>query len=194
LFGVESSERRLIEQCLAGEAEAFGDLIAPYQDRIYNTLYRMSGHREDAAELFQEAMVRVYRGLRSYQGDSAFYTWLYRIVLNVAFTDRRRKKSRPIATESISTTSSRELAQPDSPSGPGHHVEIEETRGIIEQALGQVAEPYRVVLVLKDIDGLKYEEIAEILDVPIGTVRSRLHRARSEMRDRLQPYLDRGTI
>jgi RNA polymerase sigma-70 factor (ECF subfamily) len=189
-----SDERRLIERCLAGQAEAFGDLIAPYQDRLYNTLYRMTGHREDAAELFQEAMVRVFRGLGSYQGDSAFYTWLYRIVLNVAFTDRRRKKSRPIATESITAASSRELADPVAPRSPGRQVEIEETRTIIEHALAEVAEPFRVVLVLKDIDGLKYEEIAEILDVPIGTVRSRLHRARSEMRDRLQPHLDRGTI
>jgi RNA polymerase sigma-70 factor (ECF subfamily) len=191
---LESNEQDLIEKCLAGQAEAFGSLIAPYQDRLYNTLFRMTGHREDAAELFQESMVRVYRGLRSYQGDSAFYTWLYRIVLNVAFTDRRRKKSRPIATESISSATSRELADPDSSRETGRNVERAETRGIIEEALAAIAEPYRVVLVLKDIDGLKYEEIAEILDVPIGTVRSRLHRARSEMRDRLQPHLDRGTI
>jgi RNA polymerase sigma-70 factor (ECF subfamily) len=139
-------------------------------------------------------MIRVYRGLRSYQGDSSFYTWLYRIVLNVAFTHRRKQKSRPLSVESGLEAGRLDLANLDESLRPSRSLEIEETKGIIEQALAKVPESYRAVLILKDIDGLKYEEIAEILDIPIGTVRSRLHRARSEMRDRLKPYFDSGTI
>lgn len=191
---VDDRERELIQDCLAGRVDAFGDLIAPYQDRLYNTLFRMTGHVEDASELLQEAMIRVYRGLRSYQGDSSFYTWLYRIVLNVAFTHRRKQKGRPLSVESGLEAGRLDLANLDESLRPSRNIEIEETKGIIEQALAKVPESYRAVLILKDIDGLKYEEIAEILDIPIGTVRSRLHRARSEMRDRLKPYFDSGTI
>lgn len=191
---VQATEERLIQDCLCGRVGAFADLIAPYQDRLYNTLYRMVGNTEDASELFQEAMIRVFRGLRSYQGDSSFYTWLYRIALNVAFTHRRRRKLRTVSVEVLAEGGSLDFADDDPSLRPGRTLELEETRGLIELALADVPEVYRAVLVLKDIEGLKYEEIAEILDVPIGTVRSRLHRARCEMKNRLQPYLDRGTI
>lgn len=187
-------DRQLIDECLSGRSDAFAELIEPYQDRLYNALYRLTGHGEDAAELFQESMIRVYRGLGSYQGGSAFYTWLYRIVLNVAFTHRRRTKAPMVQVDAGHPAGRFDIAEDSSASRPGRQVELDETRDIIEQALAQVAEPYRVVLVLKDIEEFKYEEIAEILDVPVGTVRSRLHRARCEMRDRLQPYLDNGTI
>ena len=154
----------------------------------------MTGHVEDASELLQEAMIRVFRGLHSYQENSSFYTWLFRIVLNVAFTHRRKVKGRPLSVESGSDSGRFDFASSDELTRPSRGIEIEETRGIIEQALAKVPETYRAVLILKDIDHLKYEEIAEILDIPIGTVRSRLHRARSEMRDRLKPYFDNGTI
>lgn len=191
---MEASDQILIRECLDGKVGAFGELIAPYQDRLYNTLLRMSGNPEDAAELFQEAMIRVFRGLRSYQGDSSLYTWLYRIVLNVAFTHRRRHRLRVVSVETVAEGGGVDIADPDESLRPGRAMENQETRTVIERALAEVAEVYRAVLVLKDIEGLKYEEIAEILDIPIGTVRSRLHRARCEMRDRLQPYLDQGTI
>jgi RNA polymerase sigma-70 factor (ECF subfamily) len=191
---VEARDKTLIQDCLDGRVNAFEELIAPYQDRLYNTLYRMLGNAEDAAELFQEAMIRVFRGLGSYQGDSSFYTWLYRIVLNVAFTHRRRHRLRVVSVESVAGGGVLDFTDQDEAIRPGRSLEDRETRDVIERALADVPEVYRAVLVLKDVEGLKYEEIAEILDVPIGTVRSRLHRARCEMRDRLQPYLDSGTI
>lgn len=191
---MEARDKSLIRDCLDGQVDAFGELIAPYQDRLYNTLFRMSGNAEDAAELFQEAMIRVFRGLRSYQGDSSFYTWLYRIALNVAFTHRRRHRLRVVSVENLVRGGAADLVDNDENLRPGRAIENAETRDVIEQALADVPEVYRAVLVLKDVEGLKYEEIAEILDIPIGTVRSRLHRARCEMRDRLQPYLDQGII
>jgi RNA polymerase sigma-70 factor (ECF subfamily) len=139
-------------------------------------------------------MIRVFRGLRSYQGDSSFYTWLYRIVLNVVFTHRRRQKARSLSVESLSEQGRSVFADEDDSVRPGRQMEIEEARGIIEHALERIPETYRAVLVLKDVEGLKYEEIAEILDIPIGTVRSRLHRARCEMKERLKPYFEGGTL
>lgn len=190
---VRSRDLSLIEECLDGRLDAFGELIEPYQDRIFNTIYRMTGSTEDAAELLQEAMIRAFRGLKSYQADSAFYTWLYRIALNVVFSNRRRRRVRMVRAEDCSLG---RLDPPDATerSRPSRNLEVAEQREIIQQALEEVPEAYRAVLVLKDIDGLKYEEIAEILDIPLGTVRSRLHRARSEMRDRLKPLMDAGAL
>jgi RNA polymerase sigma-70 factor (ECF subfamily) len=151
----------------------------------------MTGSAEDSAELLQDAMIRAYRGLHSYQGDSSFYTWLYRIAMNVVFSDRRKRRLRLVPTESLGEID--RILPPDRQS-PSRGMELDEQRTLIQQALAEVPEPYRAVLVLKDIEGLKYEEIGEILDIPVGTVRSRLHRARSDMRDRLRPLLDAGTI
>lgn len=189
-----SRDQQLVADCLSGRVDAFAELIRPYQDRVYNTLVRMTGNAEDAAELFQEAMIRVYRGLPLYHGDSSFYTWLYRIALNVAFTHRRRQRPRTVSVERSWERQGVELAAPEGHEKPGRGMELAETRSIIETALAQLAEPFRAVLVLKDIEGFRYEQIAEVLDIPVGTVRSRLHRARCEMREKLQPYLDNGTI
>lgn len=191
---ISTREQALIEKCLGGEVDAFGDLIEPYQDRLFNTLFRLVGRREDAAELLQEAMVRAFRGLKSYQGDASFYTWLYRIAINVALTNQRKQRLRMVSTEGLSDNQRFDLADTEERNQPANNLEMEERRELIQQALETVPESYRAVLVMKDIDGLKYEEIAEILDIPVGTVRSRLHRARNEMRDRLKPLWDKGLL
>lgn len=191
---VDSREQALIEECLNGQSDSFEELIRPYQDRLYNTLFRFAGSQEDAAELMQESMIRVFRGLRSYKGESSFYTWLYRISLNVAFTSRRRKRLRTQSTQMHADSAEMELPDNSQHSRPGRNLELAEQKEVIQKALEEIAEPYRAVLVLKDIDDLKYEEIAAILDIPIGTVRSRLHRARAELRDRIKPLMDKGII
>jgi RNA polymerase sigma-70 factor (ECF subfamily) len=189
---VSTHDQALIDECLAGRIDAFGELIAPYQDRLFNTLYRVLGHQEDAAEVWQETMIRAFRALGSFHGHASFYTWLYRIAMNEALTRRRRERS--IARQP--STNERMI---DSLAGgeggrPSRELERKEQRQVLEQALASLDETYRSVLVLKDIEGLKYEEIAEILAIPLGTVRSRLHRGRSELRDRLRPLLERGVI
>ncbi|QDU62032.1 ECF RNA polymerase sigma-E factor [Planctomycetes bacterium Pan216] len=189
---MKERDQTLIDECLAGRSEAFGELIQPYQDRLYNMLFRVVGREEDAAEYFQEAMVRAFRALRQYQGGSAFYTWLYRIAINVVFTDQRRR--RPRATASNTSLLSYDLPDPNESNRPSAGIEVREKRKLVQQALADIPESFRAILVLKDIEGLRYEEIAEVLDIPIGTVRSRLHRARSEMRDRLKPMLERGSL
>ena len=187
----EPRERALIDQCLAGNAEAFGELVKPYQDRLYNTLYRILGSREDAAEVLQDGLIRAFRRLGSFHRQSAFYTWLYRVTVNVALSRRRRKRRRPVTTD---IGSSGELTGHPELGDPGRNLEAQERRRMIEQALSGVPEVFRVALVLKEIDGLKYEEIAKVLRLPVGTVRSRLHRARNEMRIRLKPLIDAGVI
>ena len=187
----EARERALVDQCLAGNAEAFGELVTPYQDRLYNTLYRILGSREDAAEVLQDALIRAFRRLGSFHRQSAFYTWLYRVAVNVALSRRRRRRRRPLTTE---LGGSGELPGHPELGDPGRNLEAQERRRMIEQALAGVPEVFRVALVLKEIDGLKYEEIARVLRLPVGTVRSRLHRARNEMRLRLKPLIDAGVI
>lgn len=191
---MKSRDQVLIDECLAGQVDAFEELIRPYVDRLHNTLYRLTGQYEEASELLQDTMVRAFRGLRSFHGDSSFYTWLYRIALNVVLSSRRRQRLR-VADGSVPGEPGRfDPADRVERTHPGLRLELEERREVVQQALDQVPDPFRTVLVLKDIEDLKYEEIAELLDVPIGTVRSRLHRARSEMRHLLKPMLDRGAL
>jgi RNA polymerase sigma-70 factor (ECF subfamily) len=185
---VDAHERALIDECLAGHAEAFGDLIKPYQDRLYNTLFRILGSREDAAETLQDALIRAYRRLSSFHHDSSFYTWLYRVAVNLALTRRQNRREN---TRSLSEKTNEVIAEN---TRPGQNLEADERRQLIEKALAGVPEVFRVALVLKEIEGMKYEEIAQILNLPIGTVRSRLHRARQEMRQRLQPLIDAGVL
>ena len=187
----EPRECALIDQCLAGNAEAFGELVRPYQDRLYNTLYRILGSRDDAAEALQDGLIRAFRRLGSFNRQSAFYTWLYRVAVNVALSRRRRRRRRPVVT---GLGGSCELAGQPELGDPGRNMEAQERRRMIEQALAGVPEVFRVALVLKEIDGLKYAEIARVLRLPVGTVRSRLHRARNEMRLRLKPLIDAGVI
>lgn len=191
---MSSRDQTLIDECLGGRIDAFGELIDPYADRLFNILFRYCGNKDDASELLQEALIRAYRGLKSYQGGASFYTWLYRVAFNVASTNRRKPKLRMISSEGHPDLGRMEFAEEPEKTQPERHLEQQERQEIIQQALNDVPETYRVVLVLKDVEGMKYEEIAEILEVPVGTVRSRLHRGRSELRSRLLPLMEEGLL
>jgi RNA polymerase sigma-70 factor (ECF subfamily) len=184
-------EQTLIDECLAGRLEAFGELVAPYQDRLFNSLCRILGGRhEEAAESLQDALIRAFRGLESFQGNSSLYTWLYRIAVNVALSSRRRR----FGSRQHADVSDLDIPDPDSESLPESSLIRQEQRQIVEQALDRLPDHHRTVLVMKDIDGLSYEEIAEVLDIPIGTVRSRLHRGRADLRQQLKPMLEKGLL
>lgn len=182
-------DRQLIEASLAGETEAFGVLVQRYQDRLYPTLLRLTGSAEDASDLLQDAFLRAFERLDRYQGGSSFYTWIYRIAVNLALSDRRRRR---VAARALSIIRA-ERPEPDrdpSQIDPTLPIERAERENQIQQALNRLSEEHRTIVVLKDLDGLRYEEIAEILQIPIGTVRSRLHRARESLRDHLRTILD----
>jgi RNA polymerase sigma-70 factor (ECF subfamily) len=181
-----SDDLQLIAEVLKGQTMAFGELVQKYEDRLFNSIAYSVGNVEDARDIVQEALVQAFLNLRSFQGSSAFYTWLYRIAFNVAATQRRRKRP----TISVEHGRERSGAEPvDEHPGPADEVEIEERVRQVRQGLSQISEEHRVVLVLREIDGYRYETIAEILDLPIGTIRSRLHRARLELREDLKSVL-----
>jgi RNA polymerase sigma-70 factor, ECF subfamily len=186
-------DQPLIEACRAGNSQAFGELVRRYQDRLYPTALRLTGCAEDALDLLQDAFLRAYEKLDRFYGESKFSTWLYRITVNLALSGRRRRKTVFRLSEIRREES---IDPPDDPeqSDPTLPVERAERDGLIQEALNSLAPDHRAVLLLKEFDGLRYEEIAAILGVPVGTVRSRLHRARCDLRDRLRGVVDEGPV
>jgi RNA polymerase sigma-70 factor (ECF subfamily) len=180
-------DRCLIAACCAGDTEAFGVLVRRYQDRLLPTLLRLTGRVEDAHDLLQDTFLRAYQKLGHFHGDSSFFTWVYRIAVNLALSDRRRRRSSPRVHEA--STGDFDPGDDSLDSDPSLPLERAERDQRIQQALDSLAPDHRAVVVMKDLDGLRYEEIAVILGVPIGTVRSRLHRARNELRERLRGIL-----
>jgi RNA polymerase sigma-70 factor (ECF subfamily) len=181
-----NDDSELIEQTLQGRPAAFGVLVRKYQDRLFNTLAHLLGDVEDAQDVVQDSFIQAFLKLETFQHSSAFYTWLYRIAMNMAATLRRRK--RPV----LSVDRAREATgrEPiDLGEGPTERLERQERQQQVRQAIAQLPEEYRAVVVLREIEGFCYETIAEILDLPIGTVRSRLHRARFQLRDQLKEVL-----
>jgi RNA polymerase sigma-70 factor (ECF subfamily) len=177
-----SDDFQLIDLSLKGQTEAFGQLVLKYQDRLFNTVFHLVGHAEDARDIVQEALVQAFLKLDSFRQESAFYTWLYRIAFNVAMTQRRQRRS-TASLDRVMENSHREPV--DGKDGPAEVLDRKEHCRQVRQAIGRLAEEHRAVLVLREIDGCCYETIAAILDIPIGTVRSRLHRARLELREEL---------
>jgi RNA polymerase sigma-70 factor (ECF subfamily) len=181
-----NDDGQLIEQTLAGVTAAFGQLVRKYQDRLYNTIVHVVGNAEDAQDVVQDAFVQAFLKLESFQQSSAFYTWLYRIAFNVAATHGRRK--RPVASvEQIREATAEEPI--DRQVNPTERLERDERCRQVRQAIAALSEEHRTVVVLREMDGCCYETIAEILQLPIGTVRSRLHRARLQLREGLKEVL-----
>jgi RNA polymerase sigma-70 factor (ECF subfamily) len=179
---VNTDERRLIAESLTGRTEAFGELVVRYQDRLYHAALRIADTPEDAYDVVQDAFLNAYQSLATFKGDAEFFTWLYRIAFNAAISQKRKKK----ATASLDAgRNGKPIAEPaDDSHGivPGETMEQGEEEAKLYAAIRKLSTEHRTVLVMKDIDGLKYEEIAEATGVPIGTVRSRLHRARLDLR------------
>jgi RNA polymerase sigma-70 factor, ECF subfamily len=180
-----SDDTQLIDQALAGNTDAFGQLVLKYQDRLFNTVFHVVGHAEDARDIVQETLVQAFLKLESFRRESALYTWLYRIAFNVAVSQRRRR--RPIA--SLDRRRETNLDPADDGLSPAESLEQKERHGQVRAAIARLPDDQRAVLVLREIDGCCYETIAEILDLPLGTVRSRLHRARVQLRTELKGVL-----
>lgn len=183
-------DARLVELAQAGKAEAFGQLVTKYQDRLYTVIARVTGSPDDARELTQDALVRAFVKLETFAGASTFYTWLYRIGVNLALSHRRRNR----ATVSLDAARAGAGWEPvDGETGPAERLESDERARQVRAALDQLSPEHRAILVLREIDGCDYEQLAEILGLALGTVRSRLHRARLELKARLEPLLDYPT-
>jgi RNA polymerase sigma-70 factor (ECF subfamily) len=184
---VNTDDRRVIEECLGGRTAAYGELVRRYQDRLYHSVLRLLDNPEDAQDVVQESFLNAYQSLRSFKGDSEFFTWLYRIAFNSAISLKR--KQRMVLSIEPGQRGKPLVDPPDESefSEPGSALERAEDEARLQDALNRLSSEHRAVLVLKDLEGQKYEIIAEILGVPIGTIRSRLHRARLELRCLLYP-------
>lgn len=173
----------LIDAALGGNSAAFGKLVTKYQDRLYNTLVHVTGSTDTAQDVVQDAFVQAYVKLSTFERASGFYTWLYRIGVNLALGRRRRE--RPLASiDEMRDGLRREPIGRAAP--PEARMEQQEQAAEVRRALARLSEEHRTILILREIDECTYEQIAEMLDLPIGTIRSRLHRARLQLRDQLK--------
>lgn len=181
-----NDDAQLIDETLAGDRAAYGQLVQRYQGRLFNTLLQVVGSREEAEDVCQEAFVQAFIKLETFGGRSAFYTWLYRIAFNLSVSRRRRKR----AEVSIDQHRERTGEEPqDVGEGPTEQLLRHEQVRQVRTAIESLDEDFRAILVLREMEGCCYETIADILELPLGTVRSRLHRARLHLRDQLQDIL-----
>src|SRR5215467_5716492 len=178
-----AEERELIQRCLAGDVTAFEPLVERYRQRVWRLAYQILRDREEAWDCAQEAFVRAFHSLASFRGQSAFYTWLFRITVNVA-TDRQRARAaqaRAFGAERVPEEEWRRTT-PDPGARPDQSAVQSEQRERIRQALDALPPKARTIIMLSDVEGLSYREIAEVLGCPIGTVMSRLHNARQRLK------------
>jgi len=183
---VEQDDGQLIRAACQGDAAAFGGLVRKYQARLCTSLTHVFGSLDDAEDVAQEAFVQAYVKLRTFAGGSAFYTWLYRIAVNAAISRRRRRR------EQTSTLTRREelgLEPLDDGERADERLLREERAVQVQHALARLSDEHRTILVLREIDDCDYDEIAQVLQLPVGTVRSRLHRARLQLKEQLDLVL-----
>lgn len=186
----DPNEERLIERCKAGDKRAFDALVRAHEKRAYNLAYRLSGSHEEAGDIVVDAFLRVYQAIQNFRGDANFSTWLFRIVTNVYLDRRKRQQNRKTVSldEYIELEENNVSRQIEDPSpGPEELALANQRKEVLEKAISSLPEYQRAMIVLYHVEGLSYEEIAEVLSLPIGTVKSRLNRARLALRDKLEP-------
>lgn len=192
--GPQPEINALIEAHLAGDPRAFGQIVSRYQVRLLNFVYRMIGDRERAEDLVQEAFLRVYRHLDRFDRTRKFSTWVYTIASNLAKNElRNRSRSPLIALDQGRATEEEEprvVEYEDAASRPDQLYEQRHLRALVDQTVARLSSHHREVFVLRELEGKSYEEIAEIMHCNLGTVKSRLNRARQSFAELIAPHLD----
>lgn len=184
---MEPSDWELVQKCQSGEMSAFQELVSRYHQKVYLVILGLLRNREDALEVAQETFLRAYRKIGGFQGGSSFYTWLYRIGVNLAIDAQRRQKRNPLDfRDSMDGVfeSQNEVAR--DPFAEAHDRELRE--GLIK-AINELTPEHKAVIVLRTVEGLSYKEIGAILGCSEGTVMSRLHYARKKLQEKLSPFL-----
>jgi RNA polymerase sigma factor (sigma-70 family) len=185
-------EMKLVKLAQGGDLSAYDELVKRYQERIYATVYHMTANHEDANDLAQEAFIKAFQALRSFKGGSSFYTWVYRIAVNKTINFLKQRKNR--AQMSLDDLDINAEHDPDlvaliSEKTPRREISLVELQEKLNVAMQKLSEPHRLVVTLHDVQGLSHEEIAEIMECNIGTVRSRLFYARQQLQAYLSDYL-----
>lgn len=192
-MGDREVDQALVERAQRGDKQAFGLLVSKYQRKLVRLLSRLIRDPAEVEDVAQEAFIKAYRALPSFRGDSAFYTWLYRIGVNTAKNylvsqGRRAPTSTDVGSEEAETFEDGEQLRDINT--PEHVLLSKQIGETVNSAMEALPEELRTAIILREIEGLSYEEIAAIMDCPIGTVRSRIFRAREAVADRLRPLLD----
>ena len=197
MANVSIDDAVLVERCRKGDSDAMQRLVLRYQNRIYNVILKICANTDDAAELTQETFVKVIESIEKFEGRSSFYTWAFRIAVNLTLNYCKRNVRlgfRSLDADESSHDSSdkkqlREFLSDDSSPDPAAVAQNKELCDIAIRALMKLDDPQRAVVILRDIEGMSYAQIADVLDVKLGTVRSRLSRARSNMREIMEAIL-----
>lgn len=185
-----TEDKNLIERCKLGDLAAFNELVKKYEKQVYNFAYRLAGNYDDANDVAQDAFLRVFNAIGTFRGDSSFTTWLFRITTNVFLDSRKRAKAHPQSSldEYLDLEESSVSRQIEDPAPSPEALTEEMERGeILDSAIRSLPEYQRAMVVLYHTEQKSYEEIAEILNLPIGTVKSRLNRARLALKEKLSP-------
>lgn len=186
-------EAQIIRRCREHDAEAFRWLIRRYQSRIYNFARRMLTSADEAEDVTQEVFLKAFKNIRSYDGRAAVSTWLFKIASNLCVDRARRRKRRSEAVSLDAGPESALLEPTDSTWDPESHAVATDMRAALDVAIASLSEKLRPVLLLHDVEGMDYKQIADSLGIPLGTVKSRLFLARGHLQAALEPYLSGGT-
>lgn len=194
---ISIEDAKLLARCRQGDLAAMEALVVRYQDRIYNTILRICGDPDDAAELTQETFVKILEALDRFRGNSSFYTWAFRIAVNLTLNHCQRRgrigwRSLDVEDDRGSSEAGSRLKDVLSDQGsvdPAIIAQDSELQGLVRKALMELDEPHRTMIVLRDIEGMSYTQIADVLGIELGTVRSRLSRAREGLRKVLESML-----
>jgi RNA polymerase sigma-70 factor (ECF subfamily) len=185
-------EMDLVRQAQRGDLAAYDELVRRYQERIYATVYHMTSNHEDANDLAQDSFIKAFQALKSFKGGSSFYTWLYRIAVNKTINFLKQRKNRThmsLNDLDFNTENNPDLVALISDKTPRRDAGLKELQEKLNAALLKLSEPHRLVVVLHDVQGLSHEEVAEVMECNIGTVRSRLFYARQQLQSLLTDYL-----
>jgi RNA polymerase sigma factor (sigma-70 family) len=187
-----TAEMDLVRRAQRGDLAAYDELIQRYQQRIYATVYHMTSNHEDANDLAQDSFIKAFQAIKSFKGGSSFYTWLYRIAVNKTINFLKQRKNRvhmSLNDLDFNTENNPDLVALISDKTPRRDAGLKELSEKLNTALLKLSEPHRLVMVLHDVQGLSHEEVAEVTNSNIGTVRSRLFYARQQMQSLLTDYL-----